>query len=265
MCFRTLISCMHCCYMPNQHITRLYSVQIQPLQWPLSLNWREGKDIPTNNMLMGACSVVIDGMVYCGGNNMDSNVVVQYNPDNDDWNELPKPPVSGFALASLNNKLILAGGRNCDARITMWDSKAKKWRQRFPPMPTGRSHSAAVGYRNYLIVACGSYRTNEVEVLDSDSGRWYCAQPVPVGGHIMSSVVVGDRWYVSSFGGWEDLDKHIFWAHLPTLTSNAFSSFRITTERIWHFSSSCRVHFINPPGTLVIDWWKEICTRNVSL
>ena len=72
---------------------------------------------------------------------------------------------------------------------------------------------------------------SEVEVLDSSSGRWYRAQPVPVGGHVMSSVVVGDCWYL--FGWWEDGKEHIFWAHLPTLTSSVTPA-HTTTEHIWH-------------------------------
>ena len=59
------------------------------------------------------------------------------------------------------------------------------------------------------------------------------AQPVPVGGHIVSSVVVGDCWYLFSLVGWEDEKKHIFWAHLPTLISSATSA-HTTTEHIWH-------------------------------
>ena len=70
-------------------------------------------------------------------------------------------------------------------------------------------------------------------MLDSSSRRWYSAQPVPVGGRMMSSVVVGDCWYLSSFGGWKDKKQHIFWAHLPTLTSSATSA-HTTTEHIWH-------------------------------
>ena len=90
-----------------------------------------------------------------------------------------------------------------------------------------------MGYQNYLIVACGSPDKNAVEVLDSSSSRWYSAQPVPLGGDYMSSVVVGDCWYLSSFGGWEDKKEDIFWAHLSTLTSSATSA-HTTTEHIWH-------------------------------
>ena len=172
-------------------------------------------------------------MVYCGGNDSSSNTVIQYNPESGDWSELPRSPVVGFAMTSLNGQLVLAGGWG-DARMTVWDSGRSEWVHAYPPMPTGRAFSAAVGYQNYLIVACGLLHRSEVEVLDSSSGRWYSAQPVPVGGYLMSSVVIGDRWYLSSIvEGWKDEKEHIFWAHLPTLTSSATSA-HTTTEHIWH-------------------------------
>ena len=208
-------------------------MQVQSLQWPLSLNWRKGKDVPTD-MLHCASSVVINGMVYCGGNEALTKTVIQYNSESGDWSELPRSPVGGgFAVTSLNGQLVLAGGYGDNARITVWDSGRSEWVHPYPPMPTGRGGSAAVGYQNYLIVACGVWYRSEVEVLDSSSGRWYSAQPVPVGSYHMSSVVVGDRWYLSSFVGWKDRKEHIFWAHLPTLTSIATSA-HTTTEHIWH-------------------------------
>ena len=172
-------------------------------------------------------------MVYCGGNDAFSNTVIQYNPESGDWSELPRSPVKAFAMTSLNGQLVLAGGWVDDARITVLGSGHSEWVHPYPPMPTGRSQSAAVGYQNYLIVACGYKYKSKVEVLDSSSGEWYSAQPVPVGGHVMSSVVVGDCWYLSSFGEWKDKKEHIFWAHLPTLTSSATSA-HTTTEHIWH-------------------------------
>ena len=172
-------------------------------------------------------------MVYCGGNDLSSTTIIQYNPESGDWSELPRSPVKAFAMTSLNGQLVLAGGLGDDARITVWDSGRSEWVHPYPPMPTGRAFPAAVGYQNYLIVACGFPYRSKVEVLDSSSGRWYSAQPVPVGGQMMSSVVVGDRWYLSSFGGWKDKKEHIFWAHLLTLTSSATSA-HTTTEHIWH-------------------------------
>ena len=206
-------------------------IQVQSLQWPLSLNWRKGKDIPTDRLLW-ASSVVINGMVYCGGNDPLSNTVIQYNPESGDWSELPRSPVKAFAMTSLNDQLVLAGGVGGNARITVWDSGRSEWVHPYPPIPTGRAVPAAVGYQNYLVVACGFPYMSEVEVLDSSSDRWYSAQPVPVGGHWMSSVVIGDRWYLSSLL-WKDGRKHIFWAHLPNLTYSATSA-HTTTEHIWH-------------------------------
>ena len=202
------------------------------MHWPLSLNWRQGKDLPIDR-LMWASSVVINGVVYCGGNHPLSYDVIQLTPENGDWSKLPRPPVTGFAMTSLNGQLVLAGGWGGDARITVWDSGYSEWVHPYPPMSTAQWLSAAVGYQKYLIVACGASYRSDVEVLDSSSGRWYSAQPVPVGGHIMSSVVIGDSWYLSSYGMWKDGKEHIFLAHLPTLTSSATSA-HSTTEHIWH-------------------------------
>ena len=136
-------------------------------------------------------------------------------------------------MTSLNGQLVLAGGVGDDARITVWDSGRSEWVHPYPPMSTGRELPAAVGYQKYFIVACGYHYRSDVEVLDSSSGRWYSAQPVPVGGRRMSSVMIGDCWYLSSYVGWKDGKEHIFWAHLPTLTSSATSA-HSTTEHIWH-------------------------------
>ena len=210
----------------------LCTVQVRSIQWSLSLTWRRGRDIPTDK-LCWASSVVINGMVYCGGNCGTTNVVIQYNPRSVDWSELPRSPAAAFAMTSLNGQLVLAGGSRGDTRIRVWGSGRSEWVHPYPLMPTGRAKAVAVGYQKYLIVACGVYHKSEVEVLDSSSGIWYRAQPVPVGGHRMSSVLVGDCWYLSSFGGWKDEKEHIFWAHLPTLTSSATSA-HTTTEHIWH-------------------------------
>ena len=140
-------------------------------------------------------------------------------------------------MTSLNGQLVLAcdHSHSNENRLTVWDSGRGEWAHPYPPMPTGRSLSAAVGYQNTLVVACGftCHSVAIVEVLDSSSGRWYSAQPLPVGGRRMSSVVVGDRWYLSSFGCWKDCKRHIFWAHLPTLISSATTTAYTNAASIW--------------------------------
>ena len=218
-------------------LQRSIFLQMQSLKWPLALKWRRGKDIPIAECMFEVNAVVIHGVVYCGGGDITCDDVVQYNPESGEWSELPMPPkgLTGFAMTSLNGQLVLVGNhyRGDKQRITVWDSGRREWVHPYPPMPTGRSMSAAVGYQNYLIVACGWRERDIVEVLDSSSGRWYSAQPVPVGGHNMSSAVVGDHWYLSSFGWWKDGKRHIFWAHLPTLISSATSR-HTNTASVWH-------------------------------
>ena len=183
-------------------------------------------------------TVLLNGMVYVGdvGDARASAKcqVMQYSTESGEWSKLPRTTVWGFAMTSLNDKLVLVGSLGgYEDRITVWESGCSEWAHPYPPMPTGRSLSAAVGYQNYLVVACGWEYRDTVEVLDSSSGRWYSAKPLPVGGRRMSSVVVGDRWYLSSFGHWKDDQRHIFSAHLPTLISCTTSAAHTNAAFIW--------------------------------
>lgn len=187
--------------------------------------------------------------------------MVRYNPASDDWSKLPKPPASNFAMTTFNDRLVLVGGvcsrkrggllgwfgssHTTSDRVTVWDDGRREWIEAYTPMPTPRSLSAALGYQKYLIVACGLFLKDEVEVLDSSTGRWHKAQPVPWSSWAISSTaIVGDCWYISSHlghftidtppeWGWEDGKQRIVWVHLPTLISNATSG-QATTGSIWN-------------------------------
>ena len=229
-CLHLIAVCMMC---RSQLVIPLtIFLQVQPLKWPLPLKWRRGKDTPFKTYHYHV--VILNGMVYVGGGNATSEYdVLQYSPRSGEWSKLPTSPVYGFAMASLNGQLVLVGNHGGDDdRITVWDSTSGGWGHPYPAMPTGRSGSAAVGYQNCLIVACGFSEMDTVEVLDSSSGRWYSAQPVPMGGYQMSSAVVGDHWCLSSYG-WKDGQPHIFSTHLPTLISSAMSAAQTNTTSIW--------------------------------
>ena len=207
-------------------------LQVQPLKWPLQLKWKRGKDLPFG--VFRHHVVLLNGMVYVGGGNSSFEYhVLQYNPKSAGWSKLPTSPVRGFAMASLKGQLILVGNHgDGNDRITVWDSTSGGWSHPYPAMPTGRSYSAAVGYQNYLIVACGHSDMDSVEVLDSSSGKWYSAQSVPVGGYVLSSALIGDHWYLSSWR-WIDGQRHIFCTHIPTLISSTMSDTQINIVSIW--------------------------------
>ena len=223
-------------YNTTLKIVLYYGLQVQPVKWPLTLHWRKVEDLVPGNLPEGSVAV-IDGKMFCGGSREMFHNVKQYDSKSGKWSLLQKAPVRDFCMTSLNGQLLLAGGGDSDGNdvntIAVWDSDRGEWVHPYPPMPTRRSQSAAVGYQNYLIVACGWLTMDIVEVLDSSSGRWYSAQPVPVGGRLMTTAVVGDCWYLSSFEKWKDDKEHIFWTHLPTLISSATSVFA-NAASVWH-------------------------------
>ena len=206
--------------------------QVQPLRWPLQLKWRRGKDLPFG--VQGAHTAVVKGELYIGGgyavedNNM--YMMMQYEPSRGEWSQLPESTERWFAMASVKDQLLLAGGVGGSTAIQLSDSEGHCWNtQHYPRMPTGRSRSAAVGYQQYLIVACGSDK-DTVEVLDCSTHQWYSAQPVPVGGRGMTVVIISDFVYISSYYwrfGW----PRVFSAHLPTLISNTTRN--TTTGPTW--------------------------------
>ena len=157
-------------------------------------------------------------------------MVIRYDPSSGEWSQLPKSTECCFAMASVKDQLLLAGGDWGSTAIQLWDSEGHHWNtQHYPRMPTGRPWSAAVGYQQYLIVACGDYE-DTVEVLDCSTHQWYSAQPVPVGGHRMTAVIISDYVYISSYV-WSDSQPHVFSAHLTTLISNATRN--TTTDPTW--------------------------------
>ena len=183
------------------------------------------------------------GELYIGGGDAEGGnneyMIMQYEPSKGEWSQLPKSTERCFAMASVKDQLLLAGGGGDSTAIQLWDSEGHCWNtQHYPRMPTGRSLSAAVGYQHYLIVACGSNKVT-VEVLDCSTHQWYSAQSVPVGGHFMTAVIICDYVYISSYvwsGGW----PHVFSAHLPTLLSNA--THNSTTGQTWQELPSPPVH-----------------------
>ena len=200
----------------------------------LSIKWMIKKDMPQWTFY---CHVaIINGVVYVGGGGF-SVVVLEFHPGRGKWSKLPRPNAKDFAMATLNGQLLLVGGSGGEGKILrVWEGARGGWTQPYPAMPTGRWGSAAVGYQYYLIVACGGNDNNgevdTVEVLDGSSHRWYSAQPVPMAGWRMSSVVIGDHWYLSSLQ-WNDDNYHIFTAHLRTLVSSAVSAARTNSPSIW--------------------------------
>ena len=179
-----------------------------------------------------AHTLILNEEVYigCGGTREYNSayIIMKYHPHSGEWSQLPKSTMCYFAMSYVKDQLLLAGGVGDSTDVQLFDSEIHGWNtHHYPRMPTGRSHSAAVGYQHYLIVAGGAHK-DTVEILDCSTHQWYSAEPIPVGGDWMIAVIVSDHIYISSYF-WSDDQPHVFSAHLPTLISDRKS---VCRERV---------------------------------
>ncbi len=178
----------------------------------------------------GACAVVLNGKVYVGGGYVvsveDKFIIQVYTPESDGWSRLPKCPVQLFAIAVLNQQLVLVGGLAPDSTqstIQVWDSTSQRWTTPYPNMPTARFLPAAIGYQQFLVVAGGAVAISlkTVEILNSSTKQWSTASPLPIGCYGLTPALVGDTLYL--LGGQSDSssNKQMFSISLPAVISHA--------------------------------------------
>ena len=142
-------------------------------------------------------------------------------------------PTAVFAMATVDNQLILAGGwdpNTWDPSDQVWvlASDKKTWTQPFPAMPTARCGPSGISYKRWLVVVGGAATPdfendlNVVEVLDTSSKQWYQASPLPSPESRPSLTIIQDTLYVA----WCDDTEESFGTHqipIPALISNIIS------------------------------------------
>lgn len=156
------------------------------------INWKQCADLPCQ-MCFGE-SEVINGKVYFGGGDadrrVDENLVYCYNPPHDKWNTLPPLPVRFFGLGRVDSKLVAVGGQKLKGsgkptnEVYTYDEQSKRWKHRFPFMPTARYSPAVLSFefQSILLVTGGSYDgkyTNAVEIFRLETSQWYKTCPLP--------------------------------------------------------------------------------------
>ncbi len=209
---------------------------LQAHQPPQAFRWRWGRD-----MLFGtcwACAVVLNGNVYVGGGDTardeDDFIIQVYSPESDGWRRLPQCPVRFFAMAAVNQQLVVVGGgshnHQVQSTVLVWDDTSRCWTTTYPNMPTARCEAAAVSYQQFLVVAGGYGQSdrdlNTVNILNSSTKQWVTAAPLPTACCQLSPALVGDTLYL--LGGFADHtpSKQMFSTSISALISHATSSFR---------------------------------------
>lgn len=160
-----------------------------------------------------------------------------------------KAPTFWFAMAAIDDQLIIAGGGDSNDhpldQIFML-KEDKTWTQPFPAMPTARYGASAIGYKKWLVVAGGNRgedETDAVEVLDTSSKWWYKMSPLPSPAVQPSLVIIQDNLYIN-------VEDDVYQMFIPTLISNAI----------------CRTHTSHrKPSFAKWEALPDICTKGNAL
>ncbi len=152
-------------------------------------------------------SVQINDTVNFGGGGTDRDedpyIVLAYNTQSCQWHTLPPYSTRGFAMTTINNKLVVVGGRNREdsdsSELGEWKPDSNQWTHPFPPMSTPRCVPSATSYKHWLVVAGGCHGIclhASVEVLDLSNMQWSTGPSTPTPWCSMKSTTIGDTWYL---------------------------------------------------------------------
>ena len=200
---------------------------------------------------------MVQGILYIGGgkaiSDNDDYIVIEYDTCSGKWGRLPPYRLCYFAMAMIDNQLVLVGGVNKQSRrsklLGVWSTDNKEWTHPYLDMPTARSSSSAVTYDKWLIVAGGrsgdGTPLSTVEVMDIDTKQWFTGTPTPTAFTNMKTAIVGDLWYL--MGGGDDNGEAIdtvYSVSLPVLISQVNSTQK--DPQIWKCISGLGLYFSTP-------------------
>jgi len=135
---------------------------------PVNIKWEEGASAPVGH----AChtAVWLNGMVYVGDGmetgGKDSYTINCYDPVNNSWGFSINISYCYFAITTLNNNLLTAGGKDKIVKRTnqmlIMDADQLKI---YTEMTTTRIHATAAGHQGMLIITGGE--VDEGKLLSS--------------------------------------------------------------------------------------------------
>ena len=169
----------------------------------------------------------LNGLVYVGGGTDTgyklSYIINCYDPVNNSWSSPINTPYCLFAMTTLNNKLLIAGG---------WDKSHKTTNQiltmdagqltNYTKMITARLYATATGHQGMLIITGGMDDINKIlsstELFDSSNGQWYVTDDLPRPHNGLKSVIVDNILYLLGGYNKDGNSPVVFTAPLDTLS-----------------------------------------------
>ena len=192
----------------------------------MNIKWEKEAAAPVN--WYGHTAVWLDGLVYVGSGYQwgyrPSYHIHCYDPVNNSWRSSISTPYCDFAMTTLNNKLLIAGGRDksnikTNQILTMNAGQLKNYTE----MTTARTKATVTGHQGMLIITGGMddnhNKLSSTELFDSHSGHWYKCSDLPMPHHSLQSVIVDNILYL--LGGYKKdsiASPAVFTASLDTLS-----------------------------------------------
>jgi len=187
----------------------------------VNIKWQEGA--PTPVKCVDHTAVLHDGKVYIGGGYVSSYTINIYTPTNNSWSLSPiNHPYEYFAMTTLNNQLITAGGMDKSDKVTnkifsLDDDQLKEYTR----MITPRYWATAAGYQGTLIITGGKDDKDKTlaitELYHITTSQWYNSNDLPSPHWGLQSVIVDNVLYL--LGG-PQISTKVFTAPLDGLTSH---------------------------------------------
>ncbi|XP_065916768.1 probable serine/threonine-protein kinase drkD isoform X2 [Dysidea avara] len=194
---------------------------------PVNIKWQHGAPTPVEGV--SHTGVLCDGKVYIGGgwdNTGPSHRIYVYNPVNNSWSPSPINTTYGsFAMTTLNNQLITAGGEDRSYEVTnkIFSLDGDHLKE-YTRMITPRRLATVAGYQGTLIITGGQDDRWRIlattELLDSTTGQWYTTSDLPLPHYWLQSVIVDNTLYLLGGYNQDDMSPAVFTAPLDTLSSH---------------------------------------------
>ena len=171
----------------------------------MNIKWEEGAPAPVGRY--GHTAVWLNGLVYVGGGieagYQLSYIINCYDPVNNSWSSSINTTYCDFAMTTLNNKLVTAGGMDrSDKTTTQVLTLDAGQLKNYTKMVTARSSATAAGHEGMLIITGGvddKYNIlSSTELFDSNNGQWYKCSDLPQPHFCLRSVIVDNILYVLS-------------------------------------------------------------------
>ena len=207
-------------------------------------------------------AVWLNGLVYVGGGFetiiKESYIINCYDPVNNSWSSHINTPYCHFAMTTLNNKLLIAGGqegyKKTNQILTMDAGQLKNYTK----MITARSHATATGHQGMLIITGGKddkdKRLSSTELFDSSNGQWYVSDDLPQPHSWLQSVIVDNILYLLGGNNKDGASPAVFTAPLDTLSIHQLK-WNTLQDTPWLVSAPVSVY-----GThlLIVGGYKKI-------